>query len=116
MRKNYFFEMIKSLRESEEVVLYQNILKISAKEKDLVVDSLRDAYEEEVHTYPHVAPIFDSKAALFAAEVVYLTAQLILYRKDSIADHEALFSHEQLDLTASSILSCLLYTSPSPRD
>ncbi len=105
MRKNYFFEMIKSLRESEEVVLYQNILKISAKEKALVVDFLRKAYEEEVHTYPHLAPTFDSKAALYAAEVVYLTAQLILYRKDGIADLEALFSQEQLELTASNILS-----------
>ncbi|NOQ71236.1 MAG: hypothetical protein GQ574_04510 [Crocinitomix sp.] len=97
--------MLKSLRESEEVILYQNILKISAEEKKMTTDFLQEAYTKEELNYPNKAPEFDALAAIWAAEVVYLTAQLILYRKDEIEALAELFKSDHIPVTASSMLS-----------
>jgi hypothetical protein len=97
--------MIKTLRESEAVILYQNILKIEEEEKAKTVEFLSDQYQLETLDYPFVAPPFSGNAALWAAEVVYLTAQLILYRKHEAQELEDLFPKALFEINPSTILS-----------
>ena len=56
MQKNYFLEMIKSLREEEEVVLYDRILKTTQEEDQVVIAYLESTYQNEILNYPFTAP------------------------------------------------------------
>ena len=96
MSANYFLKMIRRLRGYEEVVLYANILKIQAAEETEVAEFLAAEYRREANSYPFTAPPFDSEAAVWAAETVYIAAQLLLYRENKEAELETLlpvFSH-----------------------
>lgn len=76
-----FVEMIKTLRESSEVILHENILDVSAYEDVLVNEYLQTCYEEEKLEHPIDFPLYDRKAALWGARMIYVAAQLMLYRK-----------------------------------
>ncbi len=97
--------MIQSLREDEEVLLYNNILKIEEDEASKVVEFLELEYATEVLNYPYKTIEFDSEAALWAAKTVYVAAQLILYRENKEIDLEILLPKYKLELTASAIVS-----------
>lgn len=83
---NYFLRMIKHLRQQEEVMLYGNIVTVPATEEADVVSFLKAEYGNEVLEYPGTAPAFNSDAALWSAKVVYLSAQLLLYRNNKVTD------------------------------
>lgn len=105
MSQNHFFEMIKTLRENEAVVLYHNVLKIKSHDRNATLDFLKNAYAAEQVNYPFLSPGFNEEAAIWAAEVVYLSAQLILYRKDKPIDLQKLIPAETLACNSSTILS-----------
>ena len=105
MDKNYFLEMIKSLREKEEVVLYERILKTSKEDNIEVITYLKNTYHSESLNYPYSAPEFNQEAALWAAKTVYIAAQLILYRQNANEELEALFPADNIESNPESILS-----------
>ncbi len=105
MRNPYFFNMIKTLREKEEVMLYENILSRSEEEKKMLLNFLTAEYQKEATHYPFIAPDFHADAALWAAETVYIAAQLMLYRQHSIGELEELFPTAEFSVNASTMLS-----------
>ncbi len=86
MKKQYFLQVVQALRVSEEIVLYGHRLEIPPKETEAVISFLENEYQKEILDYPYKVPRFDKEAALWAAKIIYIAAQLILYRKDEAAD------------------------------
>lgn len=105
MKPNFFLRMITSLRKEERVILYNNLLEISTDEKDAVALFLEKEYQKETLTFPYEDPAFHYKSAVWAAEIVYQTAQLILYRKKEVGELENLLPKENFVPTAATILS-----------
>lgn len=106
MNDNYFLNMIKNLREHEEIMLYGNILNIDEKDTFEVVEFLKNEYQLETLEYPYKVPKFDEKAALWAAQTVYIASQLMLYRENKDSDIELLLPDYTGEFNASAILSC----------
>jgi len=105
MPKKLFLNTIKKLRQSEELVLHQNILTIPEEEKEEVAEFLEKEFYEEVLHFPHVASQFNKEAALWAAETLYIASQLFLYRKNQPEELKQLFLKETFEKTASTFLS-----------
>lgn len=105
MRTAYFLEMIKGLRENEEIILYANRPEFSENERIKVINFLRKEYDREALNFPFEAPIFNEGAAIWSAEFVYLVAQFILYRKDNIGKLDELFPIYLQEVDASTALS-----------
>jgi hypothetical protein len=105
MHQQYFLQMIRQLREAEEVMLYANVLRPSEDEQLAVIAWLHTEYELELVGYPHTPPAFDAAAACWAATTVYVAAQLILYREQKESDLSALFPEFEGNMNAAAILS-----------
>jgi hypothetical protein len=84
--KEYFLKMIRHLREQEEIMLYGNLLTFTALEAAAVGTFLKSEYEKEASGYPPAYPAFNTEAALWAAQLVYVSAQLMLYRENKEKD------------------------------
>lgn len=97
--------MITTLREKQEVVLYQNLYDISEEDKTKVGEYLETQYKAESSNYPFEPVLYNKDAAIWSAMVVYITAQLILYRQDKTFELEGLFPVDNFDCNESSILS-----------
>jgi hypothetical protein len=105
MSQQYFLQTIRHLRESEEVMLYEQVLFWEKSEENEVVGFLFREYQNESLDYPYQPSEFNSNAALWAAKTIYLAAQLILYRDHKEDDLEMLFLDYEGDLDSSAILS-----------
>ncbi len=105
MHQQYFLQMIRQLRESEEVILYQNVLSWEKNEEQEVIGFLSGEYQNESLDYPGQAPEFNPEAALWAAKTIYLAAQLILYRDHKEADLGGLFPDFEGNSDPSAMLS-----------
>lgn len=80
---HYFLASIKHLREHEEIMLYGNLLTISKEEQVLTTSYLQNEFEKECLSYPYsINPDFNAELALWAAQTVYIAAQLMLYREN----------------------------------
>jgi len=105
MQHSFFFHMIQQLRQQEEIVLYENILKKEDGELEKVIDFLEFEYRDESTNYPYTAPSYHPTAALWAANTIYNAAQLILYRDHKETDLNRLFPEFEPVLDASAVLS-----------
>lgn len=105
MHTNYFLWMVKSIRQNEEVMLYANILEITEEESIKVIEFLKSEYQLESFNYPFCTPAFNSEAALWAAKLLYIAAQLMLYRENKEADLEKLITEFNREIKPSEILS-----------
>lgn len=105
MAKNYFLEMIRGLRKQEEIVLYGNILEITPSDAIETGFFLEQEYQQEALDYPHTPPAYHDEAALWAAKTLYVTSQLILYRKNEDSDLLAQLPDFQEEITPEMILS-----------
>ncbi len=105
MTHTFFLDMIQTLRAKEEIILYKNILSISALEKENIILFLEDEYQTEALDFPFTPPAFDSAAALWAAETVYYASQFILFRENDETKMEDYFPSFQFDVTPATILS-----------
>lgn len=103
MEINYFLQVIEHLRKHEEIILYGNILTI--RNETEVCDFLREEYELETKNYPFQPPEFNADAALWSAKIVYISAQLILYRENNKNDLASLISMYENEITPSVMLS-----------
>ena len=105
MTTNVFSSFLKNLRRNEEVILFRKILKIDKKDERTAINFLRTDFENEALNFPHLAPDFDEKGAIWAAKTVYLAAQLILYREHKPKDLKVLIPDFKGEITPSVILS-----------
>lgn len=100
-----FVKMITDLRQHENIMLYGNLLVSSAPEDEEVSAFLKSEYQKEALAYPGTVPVFDTAAALWAAKIVYVTAQLILYRENKEVDILSLLPDHAQTITPSGMLS-----------
>jgi hypothetical protein len=82
--KNTLLDTIFQLRKEEELVFYSFESKYSKEELQTVVDFLEDEYIEESLYYPNKAPMFNDKAAEWAALVVFRAGLLFLNRNEGM--------------------------------
>ena len=92
MNDMYFLQMIQELRKEERVMLYGNIMQIGENECEEVQVFLREEYQKESLNWPHRPPPFDPEVAVWAAKIIYFSAQLILYREHEKDDIEQLLT------------------------
>lgn len=105
IRTPYFLQSLQHLRVDECIMLYHNLLEITAEEEKDVIFFLQTEYENESLEYPYDVPKFDERAALWAAKTVYLAAQLVLYRENKPDDLPGLFPEYVGEITPGAILS-----------
>lgn len=105
MTHTFFFDMIKTLREQEEIILYKNILSIHTHEKENVILFLEKEYQSEALDFPFIPPDFHPQAALWAAETVYYAGQFILFRENDAAKMEDYFLDFPFEISPATILS-----------
>jgi hypothetical protein len=115
MANSYFSDMIHILRTSEEVILYANRFDISEAENANVKMFLEQEFEIEKLDYPEMEIEFQPESALWAAHVVYMTAQLLLFRKDHPEKLTEIIPKDIYELSVENVLSvdlCLRFLSP----
>ena len=105
MKSPLFLNMITTLRQQEEIMLYDCVLNVSENEATEVVKFLQHEYQQEALNFPYEVPFFDENAALWAAKTVYIAAQLMLYRQHNEADLGILFPNFPIEITPSAVLS-----------
>jgi len=86
-------------------MLYERVLSVSDEEKFQTAQFLKSEYEMELLEYPAGCPPFDSAAAVWAAQVTYISAQLILYRETEEQDLDSLLPSFESPITVSAVLS-----------
>jgi hypothetical protein len=102
---DYFVQTLYTLRNKEEVVPYAYDKLIPAAQLPLATDFLEGEYDNECLHYPGKPPAFDAVAALWAAQIIYISAQLLLYRKDKEEDLPLLFPEYKGAITPAAMLS-----------
>jgi MoxR-vWA-beta-propeller ternary system domain bpX4 len=105
MKNNFYLKMLQQLRQQEEIMLYGNMLKITAEEETEAGLFLSTEYEREALEYPFTVPDFDRQAALWGARTVYIAAQLMLYREHKAADLEWLLPPFAGQITAAAFVA-----------
>ena len=105
MQENALLLMLKTLREKEEVILYNNLLEIPQQHIQEALEFLANEYDKETLDYPWQAPPFDSSAAQWSMNIIYFATQLILYREHKNKDLDRLFFPFQNKIAAKSVLS-----------
>lgn len=115
MKKYYFLDTLMRLRQAEELVLFHKSFTVDAAEAALVTDFLERSYDEECLSFPEQAPSFNADAALWAAQVLYFTAQLYLFRSDTAKELPALFPVYKRAVDPAAILSADLCLRFLPR-
>ncbi len=93
------------LRQQEEIMLYGHVLYVNEQEAAEVLAFLKHEFQQESLSYPYKVPNFDESSALWAAKLVYIAAQLILYRKDNEADLATLLPNFSEKMTPDALLS-----------
>jgi MoxR-vWA-beta-propeller ternary system domain bpX4 len=102
---HFFYDTIYQLRTNEEITIYDKILNFSDEDVQLVTDFLEIEYEAEVLNAPNNAPLFDAKAAVWAAKMIYTACQLILYRENKEDELPSLFPSFDHAINAGTIFS-----------
>ncbi|MBL7746322.1 MAG: hypothetical protein JNM19_02745 [Chitinophagaceae bacterium] len=100
VEKTPFLETIVRLRTNEEIVIFEKKFTTSAAEEKEVSFFLQTEYENESQDYPLTAPIFEPSAALWAAKIIYLGSQLLLFREETARDIQVLFPEYKDDVTS----------------
>ena len=105
MGRALFKDMIIRLYQHGEIVLYNNVLDILTDEALVTSEFLKEVYDWEKQNYPFISPDFDWTAALWSAKMVYFSAQLLLYREDTMEEVETLLRPYTEKPSVSNILS-----------
>lgn len=81
-KQGNFIRVLRHLRLYEEVILYSNIPHVGQAELAEAVEFLRDEFKRESKGYQFAVPEFNPDAAIWAAMLIYRSAQLMLYREN----------------------------------
>ena len=100
-----FLDSIYQIRTEECLIIYSKILHISEKENDEVADLLINEFDNEKINYPFVSPDFNSKAALYAAQILYHAAQFVAIRENTQKDFKKYFTIYEDKIDESALLS-----------
>lgn len=110
-----FFETVQRLREHEELVLFSKLQPVTPEEREALISFLRSEYDSECLSFPLNAPSFEGSAAVWAAETLYVAAQLLLDRSQEVEELEIYFPGYKGVIDASAMLSadlCLRFLPP----
>ena len=102
---SHFYQTIRSLLEDGTLTLYGRVKPFRKEEEKGVIVLLEEKYEEDRLNYPYEAPQFNAKSALWGAKILYLSAQLLLYRDLVADDAAALLPADFKEKDGSAILS-----------
>ena len=105
MAGSHFHQTIEALLTNGVIRLFGKIEQFDPDDDSDVVSILEDVYHKESLSYPGKPPVFDAKAGLFGARILYLSAQLMLYRDLATDVAIKLFPDDHLIKTPSTILS-----------
>ncbi len=100
-----FLDTLFLLRNDEHITIFTDIQKISKKEEQDVRFFLESEFEKERLDFLSDQINYDDEAAIYAAKVLYHSAQLYLIRKDTLKDLEKLIPKFTGKRNVSSILS-----------
>lgn len=115
MAEKDFIEMIRYLRHQEAVMLFGKYAIINEDEFEQVAQFLESEYHQECYEYPGNAPEFDKGAAIWAAELVHVAAQLLLNRQQTMDEIDESLQAYSGELNASAHLSADLSLRFLPR-
>lgn len=101
----YFLEAIQRLRQTEEMILLDKIVDISAIENQKVIEFLSAEYEQEKWNYPSVAPAFEPSAALWGAKTMYFACQYLLNRSHTMKTVNTFLAAYEGTISAGAMLS-----------
>lgn len=102
---NYFLQTLQHLRSSEEVLLYDNLLRVTEQQQQEAALYLAEEYRNEAIHHPFEAPPFDPAAALWAAQTVYTASQLMLHREHGETELDGLLPAYSEKRDAAAVLS-----------
>ncbi len=103
--KSSFLDTLFLLRKDECITIFTDIPEISAKEIEDTADYLESEFEKERLEFLSLDIHFDKEASVWAAKVLYHSAQLYLIRKDTSKDLYKLIPEYKGRRDISSLLS-----------
>lgn len=103
--KSSFLDTLFLLRKEECITIFTDLQEISGKEIQDTEDYLESEFEKERLEFLSMETGFDKEAAVWAAKVLYHSAQLYLIRKDTSKDLQKLIPDYKGKKDISSILS-----------
>ena len=103
--KSSFLDTLFLLRKEECITIFTELQEISGKEIQDTADYLESEFEKERLEFLSLETGFDKEAAVWAAKVLYHSAQLYLIRKDISKDLQKLIPDYKGKKDISSILS-----------
>jgi hypothetical protein len=98
-------DTIVRLRKTGELILLTNGVQTDDDDEQKLAVFLEKEYEREQLHWPHTPPHWCAEAGLWAAKIVFHTARLVLYRRQTIEEIRHLFTHYTGPVTAGAILS-----------
>ncbi len=103
--KSPFLDTLFLLRKEECMTIFTDIQEISKKEEQDAADYFESEFEKERLEFLSDQITCDRETAVWAAKVLYHSAQLYLIRKDTSGDLEKLIPHFKGNRNVASILS-----------
>lgn len=107
--ENAFLKTIQHLWEHEEILIFQNKIKISKADESDCLLWLETIYDDVALDFPHSTPNFNGFSALWAAKLVYYSAYFIVHRKDNLSELPLYLNEFNEELDAGCIASADLF-------
>jgi len=103
--KSPFLDTLFLLRKEGTLTIFSDFKTLSEKEEKETEDFFESEFEKERLDFLSDKIPFNKEAAIWAAKVLYHSAQLYLIRKDTAKDLEKLIPQYQAEINTSAILS-----------
>lgn len=103
--KNNILQTVHFLRTNQELVIYTNKPKVTAKELEDLAVFLEDEYHTECLDYPYTSSGFNKNAAIWAAKILYFATQFLAHRNDEPKNIQKYFPSYEGDINPSTLLS-----------
>lgn len=78
--ESYFFDTVEHLLERGDLILLSRFVEPMEEEEDYVAQILQSRFEEERSGFPYEQGEFKKEAAVWAAKIVFIAAQLLILR------------------------------------
>jgi len=103
--KSPFLDTLFLLRKEGALTVFSDLKTLSIKEENEAEDFFESEFEKERLEFLSDQVAFDKEAAIWAAKILYHSAQLYLIRKDTAKDLEKMIPQYQGEKSISAILS-----------
>ena len=103
--KSPFLDTLFLLRKEGALTVFSDLKTLSIKEENEAEDFFESEFEKERLEFLSDQVAFDKEAAIWAAKILYHSAQLYLIRKDTAKDLEKMIPQYQDEKNISAILS-----------